>query len=43
MQDFIIFMKVLDLINQGRHLTKDGFRQIVDLVFSSQRITNKRY
>ncbi len=41
--DFTVFIQVLDLIEQGRHLTKDGFREIVELVFSTKRITNKRY
>ncbi len=42
-QDFVIFMKVLDIIEQGRHLQKEGLKEILDLVFSNQRITNKRY
>ncbi len=41
--DFEIFVEVLDLIEQGKHITKDGFREIVELVFTSQRITHKRY
>ena len=41
--DFLAFVKVLDLIDQGKHLTKEGFHEIVDVVFSLQRITNKRY
>ncbi len=41
--DFEVFIRVLDIIEQGRHLDKDGFKEIVDLVFSLKRITNKRY
>ena len=41
--DFLVFVKVLDLIDQGKHLTKDGFKEVVELVFSTKRITNKRY
>src|SRR3989338_6152343 len=42
-KDFEIFVKVLEKIETGKHLTKDGFRQIVELVFASTRVTNKRY
>ena len=42
-QDLIIFKRVLEIIATKHHLTKDGFRQIVDLVFLTKRITNKRY
>jgi len=41
--DFAVFTNVLALIEQGKHLTKDGFKEIVDLVFSTNRITKKRY
>lgn len=41
--DFEVFIRVLDIVEQGRHLDKDGFKEIVDLVFSLKRITNKRY
>ncbi|MBI2442733.1 MAG: LAGLIDADG family homing endonuclease [Candidatus Levybacteria bacterium] len=41
--DFFVFVMVLDLIDQGKHLTKDGFKEVVELVFSTKRITNKRY
>lgn len=41
--DFEVFVKVLAFIEQGKHLTKDGFKEIVELVFSTKRITNKRY
>lgn len=42
-QDFLIFSKVLRAIKAGKHLYKEGFSQIVNLVFSSTRITKKRY
>ncbi len=42
-QDFVIFKQVLQLIQKKRHLTKEGFTRIVDLVFSTSRQTNKRY
>lgn len=41
--DFEVFVEVLALIEQGKHLTKNGFKEIVELVFSTKRITNKRY
>ena len=42
-QDFVIFTKVLEIIEQGKHLQKTGLKEILDLVFGSKRITNKRY
>jgi hypothetical protein len=42
-QDFVIFKKVLEIIDQGKHLQKEGLEEILNLVFSSKRITNKRY
>ncbi len=42
-KDFEIFDKVLSVIETGEHVKENGFRKIVDLVFSSSRITNKRY
>ncbi len=42
-KDFEIFTKVLELIKKAEHLSKDGFRKIVELVFDTSRITNKRY
>ena len=42
-QDFVIFAKVLAIIEEGRHLQKTGLKEIVDLVFSNTRVTNKRY
>ena len=41
--DFEIFSRVLDLIEEKKHLTIDGFKLIVELVFSTNRSTNKRY
>lgn len=41
--DFEIFVKVLNLIKEGKHIQKDGFKEIVELVFQNTRITNKRY
>jgi len=42
-EDYRIFKKTLKIIAQNQHLSKEGFRKIVDLVFSTQRETNKRY
>jgi len=42
-KDFEIFAEVLEKIEARRHLTRDGFKQIVNLVFTTTRITNKRY
>ncbi|MDI6602790.1 MAG: LAGLIDADG family homing endonuclease [Patescibacteria group bacterium] len=42
-QEFIVFAKVLSLIEKKKHLQKQGFRKIVNLVFSLPRLTNKRY
>ena len=41
--DFEIFAKVLNAIKNGEHLSKDGLRKVVELVFSNKRVTNKRY
>lgn len=41
--DFEIFVKVLREIEEGKHLTKEGFQNIVNLVFATKRLTNKRY
>ena len=41
--DFVVFRKVLHLIRKRKHLTKKGFADIVDLVFSTDRQTKKRY
>jgi len=42
-RDFIIFKKVLKIIKNKGHLTKNGFLKIVKLVFSNKRQTKKRY
>ena len=42
-QEFLVFKKTIDLIEKRKHLTKQGFVKIVNLVFSLPRITNKRY
>ena len=42
-QDFKIFVDVLNIIKKEEHLSKDGLRRVVDLVFSNKRVTNKRY
>lgn len=42
-QDFLIFKKVLEIITRKDHLSKDGFFEVVDLVFSTKRQTKKRY
>ena len=41
--DYEIFKKVVRSIFEKRHLTKEGFRDIVELVFSNKRETKKRY
>lgn len=41
--DFILFKKVLEIIKEGKHLDKNGFRKIAELVFSTNRQTKKRY
>ena len=42
-EDYEIFKKTLKIIENNQHLFIEGFKKIVDLVFSSQRETNKRY
>ena len=42
-QDFEAFKKVLTIIESGKHLQKEGFNKIVELVFNNQRATNKKY
>ena len=42
-QDLEIFVSVLDVINKKEHLTFEGFKKIVNIVFESSRSTNKRY
>ncbi len=31
------------IIEKKKHLNKDGFKKIIDLVFNRNRVTNKRY
>ena len=42
-KNFLVFKKVLTIIKEGRHLDKNGFREIVELVFSLNRQTKKKY
>lgn len=42
-QDFLIFKKVLAIIKEGKHLKRKGFNEIVNLVFSLNRQTKKKY
>lgn len=42
-RDFEVFKKVMQLIYTHQHLSKNGFRKIVELVFSLNRHTNKKY
>lgn len=41
--DFFIFTKVLDLIEKKEHLKIEGFKKIVELVFSSSKETTRKY
>ena len=42
-KDFEIFVKVISLIEKSEHLQKKGFQSIVELVFQTTRVTNKKY
>ncbi len=42
-KDFIVFKEVLQIIKEGRHLNSTGFSEIIELVFSLDRQTKKRY
>ena len=42
-QDFEIFKRVLETIENKEHLSKKGFTKIINLVFNTKRITNKKY
>ena len=42
-QEFLVFNRVLKLIEERKHLTKKGFKRVVRLVFSLPRTTKKRY
>src|SRR3989344_770743 len=41
--EFLIFKQVIEVIENKQHLNENGFRRIVELVFSLPRSTNKRY
>lgn len=41
--DYFVFKQVLLMIEKRSHLTKEGFTKIVELVFSLNRQTKKRY
>lgn len=42
-RDYEIFKYVVRAIYEKRHLAKEGFRDIVERVFSNKRETKKRY
>ena len=42
-QEFEVFSKVIKLIGKGKHLEKQGFSKIVNLVHGLPRIPKKRY
>ena len=42
-QQYYVFKKVLSLIEQKKHLSKEGFMEIVRLVFSIPARGNKKY
>ena len=42
-KDFVLFVKVISLIEKSEHLQKKGFQSIVELVFQTTRVTNKKY
>lgn len=42
-KEFQVFRQVLEIIQEGSHLKKEGFKKIVELVFSLPRVTKKRY
>ena len=42
-EDYKIFKNTLKIIETNKHLSFEGFKKIVDQVFSSKRETNKRY
>ena len=41
--DFLTFVRVLDIIGTKEHLRSSGFKKIADLVFKLSRSTAKRY
>lgn len=42
-EEFRVFSKVLQLIEKRKHLTSEGFKEIVLLVFALNRATKKKY
>lgn len=42
-KDFEIFKKVLFLMKDKKHLTKEGFKKIVELVFTNPHLGKRRY
>ena len=42
-EDLHIFVQVLDIIDKGEHLKREGFNKIVEIVFKSPRKTTKKY
>ena len=41
--DFKVFAKVLEIINKGKHLRREGFNRIVELVFKQANTRLKKY
>ena len=41
--DFKVFTQVLDVIERGEHLAREGFNKIVELVHASPKVNLKRY
>lgn len=42
-KDFEVFCQVLRLIRSGKHLTRNGFRKVVSLVFHEKTEGHRRY
>lgn len=43
MDDFKCFKKVLNFMKNGRHLSKEGFREIIELIYNCPNASRKRY
>ena len=41
--DLKVFTQVIDIIERGEHLTREGFNMIVELVHASPKVNLKRY
>ena len=41
--DFRLFSQVLEIINRGEHLKREGFNKVVELVFTLPKAKFKRY